>query len=323
MTRPTWLKQVLVAGNEFHFVKQTPWKHNLINISSLTVVALCFAMVMAMGAVLPVLVYLPVATWLMGCLFFSLFVLVIHECSHCMFVLLSDREASKRLNHRIGAVMGELLFTNYMEHWAREHTVHHLRPMEDVDRQDGLRFSGTAWLKMVGLMLIPGASLFVNPSRQYGFSLRRFLIGLSFVGGLATIGGLFIHWQVAAAVVWSFNMTAVCNMHKIAHEHGSNLHEIADPYLRSRTYFYPMRWVLSPFCINYHFEHHANFNVPWYRLKAYHKRVLGIMPSELQPYFLTRGLKQSYEQIAGHRELPPAHLVARVLPAYDVAQSAK
>ena len=189
MSRPTWLKKTIAAGNEFHFVKQTPWKHNLINISSTLLVFGLFGGLMMLGGVLEPWLYIPLATVLMGCLLFSLFVLVIHECSHCMFLLKRDREASKQLNHRVGTIFGNILFTNFMEHWAKEHTVHHLRPMEDVDKQDQLRFSGQTWLKMVGMMLIPGASLFVNPSRQYGFSVVRFLIGLSFFGGAGRIGG--------------------------------------------------------------------------------------------------------------------------------------
>jgi len=323
MVRPTWLKQAIAAGNEFHFVKQTPWRHNLLNCFSLLGVGAAFAGVMFLGKMMPWWAYIPTATVLMGCLIFSLFVLVIHECSHCMFLLKKDREASKRLNHRIGSIFGDLLFTNYMEHWAREHTVHHLRPMEEVDRQDRLRFSDRTWVRMVAMMLIPGASLAVNPSRQYGFSVRRFAIGMSFFGGLAAIGGYFIAWPVAVSILWSFNVTAVCNMHKIAQEHGSNLIRIADPYLRSRTYFYPFRHIASPFSINYHFEHHANFNVPWYRLRAYHQRVMEIMPDELKPYFLTRGLGESIRQIAGTRELPPEEFAARVAAPDLAAQSAK
>lgn len=309
MERPDWLKQVIAAGNAYHFVKQIPWKHNLLNLVALGTVFALFGGTMALGAVLPVALYLPLATILMGCLIYSLFVLVIHECSHSMFLLLRDREASKRLNHWVGVCMGELLFTNYTAHWAREHTVHHLRPMESADRQDGLRLSGSAWLKMALRMGIPGAALTINPSTQYGFSLRRFLIGSAFFGGLATLGAVLFHWQVAVAVLLSFNVTALCNLHKIAQEHGSNLVEVEDRYLRSRTYFYPLQWLFSPFAINYHFEHHANFNVPWYRLRAYHTRVIKIMPEELKPYFLTRGIRESYQQIAGERALPPVALM--------------
>ena len=135
MARPDWLKQVLAAGNEFHFVKQTPWKHNLLNVSCLLGILGAIAGVMALGGVWRPVAYIPLATVMLGCLFFSIFVLVIHECSHCMFLLKRDRKASKELNHTIGSITGNLLFTDYMAHWAREHTVHHLYPMDDVDRQ--------------------------------------------------------------------------------------------------------------------------------------------------------------------------------------------
>lgn len=311
MARPDWLKQVLSAGNEFHYVKQTPWRHNLLNLSCLLGILGAIAAVMALGHVLNPAAYIPLASVLLGCLFFSVFVLVIHECSHCMFVLKRNREASKRLNHRIGTVAGNLLFTDYMAHWAREHTVHHLQPMDDVDRQDSLRFSGGTLVGKLVMLLIPGAALFFNPSKQYGFQPLRFLTSLMFFGSLAAAGAYWVHWQVAVAIVMSFNVTAMCTIHKIAHEHGSELIQVEDPYLRSRSYFYPLRWVFSPFRINYHFEHHANFNVPWYRLKAYHQRVKELVPEDLLPYFLTRGLKQSVQQIAGTRELPPEEWVAR------------
>ena len=311
MGRPDWLKKVLAAGNEFHFVKQVPWKHNLLNLTCLLGVMGGIAGVMMLGAVLPPAIYLPLGTILLGCLFFSLFVLVVHECSHAMFVLKRDRDASKQLNYRIGQVAGHLLFTDFKSHWAREHTVHHLQPMDEVDRQDGLRFSGRVLVQKFGLLLIPGAALIFNPSRQYGFQPVRFFTSTLFFGGLAFVGAQFVHWQVAVAIVMSFNVTAMCTIHKIAHEHGSQLIEIEDPYLRSRTYFYPLRWIFSPFRINYHFEHHANFNVPWYRLKAYHHRVRELVPEHLRAYFLTKGFKQSLEQIAGTRELPPEDLVAR------------
>jgi fatty acid desaturase len=151
MSRPEWLRQVLSTGNEFHFVKQSPWKHNLLNLLALSTVFALFAGTMALCAVLPIGLYLP----------------------------------------------------------------------------------------------------------------------------------------------------AVCN-----------LIEVEDPYLRSRTYFYPMRLLFSPFGINYHFEHHANFNVPWYRLRAYHQKVMKLMPEDLKPYFLTRGLSESFQQIAGSRALPPVAAVA-------------
>jgi len=308
MQRAAWLKQAIAAGNDFHYLKQTPWKHNLRNAIALSVVLSAYAGVLALGAVLPTWFYVPVGSLLIGSLFFGLFVLVIHECSHSMFVLLKDRERSKALNHAIGRVAGDLLFTDYMKHWAREHTVHHLQPTEDVDKQDLLRFSGPQLYKKYLQCLIPGAALKNNPSRQYGFSLRRTLIGLLFHGGIAAAAVVLVHWHVGLAILFGWNVTSALTMTKVAQEHGSGLATESDPYLRSRTYFYPSAKLTSPFNINYHFEHHANFNVPWYRLPAYHARVRELMPESLYPYYLTRGTMEFYQQLAGKRALPPAEL---------------
>ena len=151
-------------------VKQTPWRHNLLNLSCLLGILGAIAAVMALGHVLNPAAYIPLASVLLGCLFFSVFVLVIHECSHCMFVLKRDREASKRLNHRIGTVAGNLLFTDYMAHWAREHTGHHLHPMDDVDRQDSLRFSGGHWLASLSCFLSRARHFSSIPPSSTGFS---------------------------------------------------------------------------------------------------------------------------------------------------------
>jgi len=308
MQRAAWLKQALAAGNEFHYLKQTPWKHNLRNAVALTVVLTAYVGVLALGAYFPTWLYVPVGALLLGSLLFGLFVLVIHECSHSMFVLLKDRERSKSLNHAIGRFAGDLLFTDYMQHWAREHTVHHLQPTEDVDRQDLLRFSGKALFIKYLQCLIPGAALKNNPSRQYGFSIRRTLIGLVFHGTIAAVAISLVHWHTGLVILFGWNVTSALTMTKVAQEHGSGLATEQDPYLRSRTYFYPSQKLTSPFNIHYHFEHHANFNVPWYRLPAYHAKVLELMPEPLYPYYLTRGSKEFVQQLSGQRDLPPAEL---------------
>ncbi|MBK7760179.1 MAG: fatty acid desaturase, partial [Deltaproteobacteria bacterium] len=77
-----------------------------------------------------------------------------------------------------------------------------------------------------------------------------------------------------------------------------------DRLLRSRTYFYPVAVIFSPFNINYHFEHHANFSVPWYSLPAYHKKAREIVPEALRPYYFHN---QYLMQLAGQKPLPPAN----------------
>ncbi len=308
MARPDWLREIMSAGNDFHYVKQSPWKHNLLNLSMLALVLCAYAAVLLAGAVVSPWIYIPIACFSLGCLIFSLFVLVIHECSHTMFVLLKDRDRSRRWNHLIGRVFASLLFTDYLTHWAEGHVTHHLHPVEEIDPQNPDPLDGKRLLKRYLLLLVPGTSMAINPSQKYGFSVERLLPGALVHGGLMVAGGLLIHWQVALVVAWSFNCAAALNLTKVAQEHASGLGTEPDPYLRSRTYFYPTRFLTSPFCINYHFEHHANFNVPWYRLRAYHKRMLQLMPAALHPYYLTRGLGEFFLQLAGKRDLPPSDL---------------
>jgi fatty acid desaturase len=308
MQRASWLKQALAAGNEFHYLQQTPWKHNLKNgIAACALVGL-YAGVIALGAVLPTWLYVPIGAFLLGCILFGFFVLVIHECSHSMFVLSKDRDKSKHLNNRIGTFVGDLLFTDYMSHWAREHVVHHLHPMESRDRQDLLRHSGRSLGLKYLLLLVPGVVLVNNPSRQYGFSLKRTLLGAAFFGSIACAGWVLVHWHVVLAIVFGWNVASGLTMTKVAQEHGSGLENEPDPYLRSRTYLYGSQKLTSPFNIHYHFEHHANFNVPWYLLPRYHQRIGKIMPAQLQPHFINRGWKQFYGQLAGTRPVPPVEM---------------
>jgi fatty acid desaturase len=243
----------------------------------------------------------------MGSLVYSLYILVIHECSHVMFLLFEDNEKSERINHRIGAAFGNILFTDYARHWQEGHVVHHLRPTEADDPQNPDPLDGARLLRRYLFLLIPVVGpLLTNPSARYGFSAKRLVIGVGFWGGVSLVGSSLFGWPVALALLLSFQFTSILNFTKIAQEHGAGLATEGDAFYRSRTYFYGTRWMTSPFCINYHFEHHANFKVPWYLLPAYHQRVLAVMPTDLQPYFLTQGWREFFGQLAGTRPLPPA-----------------
>lgn len=316
MARPDWLKKAIAAGSDYHYKKQPKGRHNLINVGSLAVVATAYVGVMALGAVLEPLIYLPLAVVLMGSLAYSLYILVIHECSHGMFVLLEDNERSEALNHRIGTAFGNILFTDYVKHWQEGHVVHHLKPTEAEDKQNPDPLDGMRLMRRYLFLLVPVIGpLKTNPSAQYGFSLKRFVIGLVFWGVLAFVGYTVFSPQVALAILLSFQFTSILNFTKIAQEHGSGLASEPDAFYRSRTYFYGTRYLTSPFNINYHFEHHANFKVPWYLLPAYHKRCFDLMPTDLHPYFLTLGWRQFFGQLAGNRPLPPApvrHLMGEV-----------
>lgn len=286
MTREPWMREAISAGREFHAMRQKPAEHNRLNLLWTTCVLMGIVGIIVAGAYLPTAAYLLLTPWLLGSLFFSLFILVIHECSHNMFVLSSDREQQKRWNRRIGMAFCAPFFTDYLKHWEEGHTIHHLRPCEPDDPQDREPITGSRLYQRIALiLLVPGAVMAFNPSNQYGFSAKRFGLGvLTFVLPMVLIG---MYWSAysSLAILFGLQVLGVFNLLKKAQEHGGGLQHVADPLLRSRTYFYPFQRLSSPFNINYHFEHHANFSVPWYLLPAYHAKLRNIMPADLQPYF--------------------------------------
>ena len=314
MERPEWMRRAVAAGNELHHLKQPIRRHNLINLSAAALLLVCFVGTFAAGAALPAWLFLPLGSMALGCVLLGVFVLVVHECSHGMFLLGADRAAAKRLNHRIGRVVGDLTFTAYEEHWERGHVAHHLHPCEpDKDPQDPDPIDGARFWRKAAMHLIPGYSIAANPSRRYGLNPRRLLLSGLFWGGVAGLSGLTLGWVGPAVVIYGFNFVSLLNLLKKVQEHGAGLAEVADPLMRSRTYFYPTQVLTSPFHIHYHWEHHANFSVPWYLLPRYHEVVQGLMPADVARDTSTRGLAAYVRQINGVRR-PPAPMGAAAGP---------
>ncbi len=304
--KAAWIKKSVAAGGEFHAFKQSPWRHNLLNLSCALGLWTCVGLLIAWGTVASPALYIPLAGALVACLFFAHFILVVHECSHNMFVLSSNRDLQKKLNRAIGVVAGGAFFTDYIIHWEQGHTEHHLRPCEENDPQDKDPLTGRDLYKhYLGLMVIPFYFMKINPSNQYGFTWSRFLGGLAFWAPLLVLTGLFIGWWVPVMLILSQHFLMALNMTKKAQEHGGGLADEPIFEMRSRTYFYPTAFMTSPFNINYHFEHHANFMVPWYLLPAYHQRLMEIVPGELKPYIFHSDFLQ---QLAGKKPLIPEEL---------------
>ena len=306
MTRTTWMKAVMAAGMPFHARKQPRIRHNLINLGSFALLLALGAALMAVGPSLPALVYIPVASVLFGAFYFGAFVLVIHECSHDMFVLADKPEQTHRLNHWIGRFAAVPFMTEYVTHWEKGHLTHHLRPCEPDDPQDGDPLHGARLYKVLAVLsLVPLSFVAYNPSSRYPGRLLRTVLGLLFWAPI-----WYIAWTLSPAVLVSlvlgFQVLSMCNSLKKTQEHSNGLNTEPDPLLRSRTYFYPLSPLLSPFNINYHFEHHANFNVPWYLLPAYNKALLSVVPADLQPYYFHH---EYLDQMAGRKPLPPRELL--------------
>lgn len=303
--RAAWVRDSMAAGNAFHAMKQAPLRHNLLNLASASVVLAIFGGLIALGAVAPPWLYIPLAGVLFGSVLFSCFILVIHECSHNMFLLFKDRERIKGVNRMIGRIMGWILFTDYLRHWEQGHTTHHLRPCEPDDPQDANPLTGRELYSLYLRLLIPGYFVALNPSRRYPGALGRTLLGLAIWAPLITLSAVYVSWQVPAALLVGFHVLTALNYSKKAQEHGCGLANEPDPILRSRTYFYPLQMFFSPFNINYHFEHHANFNVPWYRLPAYHQAISKLVPDAVRNYYFHHDY---LAQLSGKKPLPPDEL---------------
>lgn len=318
--RPEWMRRAVAAGNELHYLKQDLRRHNLINGLSSAGLLLALAGVAALGFVLPGWLWVPVGAVGLGCTLLGVFVLIVHECSHGMFWLSADRAKSRQLNHQIGALVGNLTFTAYREHWEKGHTTHHLQPCvvgvdpQDADPKDGARF----W-REVALHLVPGWSMVTNPSRRYGFAAERILPSTLLWGGLAVAGAFAIGPAAPLVVLYGFNFVSVLNLFKKSQEHAAGLAQVEEPLMRSRTYFYPGQALFSPFNIHYHWEHHANFSVPWYLLPRYHATAQALTPPELRDAVRSVGLLAVLRQSNGLRR-PPAPVVAgSALPVVGVA----
>jgi fatty acid desaturase len=146
-----------------------------------------------------------------------------------------------------------------------------------------------------------------NPSNQYGFSWPRVLFGVSFWAMFIGLGYTLGGWPALGTMLIGMHVVAALNITKKAQEHGAGLADEPWPILQSRTYLYPLQWLTSPFNINYHFEHHANFSIPWYLLPAYHQRLVEAVPAALRPYYFHH---EFFRQLSGRKPLPPRRLLA-------------
>ena len=250
---PDWTKKLPGLGRDLNSIKQSPLRHNTINGIAVAMLWGGVFGVLALGSLLPALLYVPVFGALLGCLFFGHFVLIIHECSHDMLFVSRNRKRQRRINRLIGRIAGHMFFTDYLVHWEHGHRVHHLHPNTSEDRQAISTFTGAPLFRSYCKLLIPGMFVTFNPSSQYGFSWSRLLGGVVFWGPFAVVVYLLGGLPALGATFIGLHVLSALNLTKKAQEHGCGLGDEPWPILQSRTYLYPMQWLISPFNINYHF----------------------------------------------------------------------
>lgn len=297
MKQARWLTDSVVLGNQFHYRTKNPLIHNAINLGAMFLLLSGIVAVLHASTWVPTLIYLPVAAFCLAWMFFSLIILVIHEASHKMFVVRTDRQDALFWNRFFGWMVSIPFGINYLRHWEEGHHIHHIHPLEPDDPHQENIHSGKTFLRIFFMMLvIPGYVFLWNPSRRYDTQRWVPLANAAFWAVAVGLMLTFWNWKGPVAVLWGFGVLGAINQIKGSLEHGGDVGQEANRNLRSRTSLFALRWLLLPFNISLHFEHHLNYCVPWYELPAYQRAMRVVIPSSLQPLIFNSRL---WDQLMG------------------------
>jgi len=255
-----------------------------------SIAGLCF-----FGSRLSPWIFIPLAPFAFGYLYFAIVVLVIHEGSHNMFVICKDKKKAMKWNRVFGEVASLPFGIPYRKHWEEGHYTHHNHPVEDLDPQNCHPRTGPELFKFVAkLTFIPGyallrASEYFCPAEIEYRTNRKLLAGQAALWiFLTAISAVYLHWSIPVAAILGMQVALAINEVKVSMEHGGEIGREENPMLRSCSSFFPLRPLLMPFNISLHFEHHLHFFVPWYDLPEFHREIEKIVPEEVKPYLFNR-----------------------------------
>ncbi len=286
---PAFVYEAIRAGQRYHFRTKNAALHNAINLTASAILLAAWAALLWAGTRVEAWLYVPLAAVGFGLVYFSLFILVVHEASHSMFLISEQRRLHLWLNRIPGWMVATCFATHYGKHWERGHLEHHVRPLEPGDPQGFNCRVGRSLAKCVALNLFVPGWLFLERTvlrtkRAGGESSSSKGVIVAFVVLWATgltLSALFLGWQVALAGFLGLHVLSAWNQVKGSLEHGGALAREPNPFFRSRTTLFPGRPLLMPFNITLHFEHHLNFCVPWYDLGRYHRDLKAIVPERV------------------------------------------
>lgn len=308
MRQPSWVQACVKAGQRLSFTRTRYTAHNCLNLGltatllgvvTLVVCASKWVTTFGLGeshatSVAVTALYTGAATALGGWCYFGVFILVVHESSHGMFVLHHTPQTRRALNRLFGVLACVPFAVDFGTHWARGHLVHHRVPLEAEDPQRLNTQSGAAfWRLFWALMLVPGFAFverfFTKRNRARGMGrgspMTRFLVFWCVVG---CVTWYFVSPLGLIVELGSLQVLSALNQLKGALEHGGTIGHDPNPLLRSRSTLLPLRWLLMPFNISLHFEHHLNATVPWYSLPMYHRTVRALVPETERTRYFSR-----------------------------------
>lgn len=306
-----WIKAAVIAGKPFRHRAKRPLFHNVLNLTALAGILAVFGTALALGRDAHAWPYVPLASLVFGWCYFALFVLVVHEASHGMFVLARERRVRERWNRIFGWLACLPFAIHFARHWEEGHVIHHRIPIEADDPQQYNRLTGAPLFRDLALLLfVPGYAFvhrFMTPKARARkkSSAWTFVVFFAFWTGVVSVVWRRFSPSAAIALLLGLQVLAAYNQFKGALEHGGPIAFERSAYLRSRTSLFFGRRLLLPFNHSLHFEHHLNFTVPWYELPRYRRALLAIVPRELHDEVWNRDI---WGQLAGEKGALPEHL---------------
>lgn len=288
-SQPEWIQQGIKLGHAFHYRHKRSVIHNSLNISLSISILIFIGGLFYLGRILPPLLFIPLGSVGFGLSFFMLFILIVHEASHNMFVILKNPKQAQVWNRFFGWAVCIPFGIEYVKHWEIGHKIHHFHPVEDRDPQncpETIKTGSQLFKYLAKVLLVPGYAILraeysCPAEKEYGKNWWLTL-GSAFVW-ILSISWVTIYWSwaVAVAAILAIQILVVLNTLKISMEHGGEIGRRDNSLLRSCSSFFPLRSIFMPFNISLHFEHHLNYCIPWYDLMNYHRQLAKIVPPEV------------------------------------------
>jgi len=289
--QPQWIQDSFFLGLDYHYRKKNCLAHNALNLSVLGLILGAIGACCGLGTMVPPILYIPVGSLGFGVCFFMLFILVVHEACHDMFMLSKDLKQARTWNRIWGWMVCLPFGVDYINHWEIGHELHHLYLTEPKDPQNcpETMYTGLPlWQHVAKALLLPG---YVHIYRRhddcpgthpYARSWQLFASMVVIWTTIVSLATIYLGWPVAVAAFLGAEVLSVLTQFKIAMEHAGEIAGRENPFLRSVSSFFPLRQLLMPLNISVHFEHHLNCYVPWYDLMKYHRQLEKIVPPEVQ-----------------------------------------
>ncbi len=282
------LKNLLRWSRELEVGKSSPFLHNFINLSVLTgvIAAYTITCILAVKSSF-VLIISPIV---FGVIFFTLFILVVHEGSHLMFLIHKKVRLKRFLNRLFSYPIAALSFQDFKEDWEHGHIEHHRYPIRGNGRPDPqncpefIHDKNGLKKEIRKIILVFGYAFFKQNScvsMNKKFLVRRLSLGFLAWFSLLLINIYFFKWWLIIPQLFSSNVAMILNIIKVSMEHGGDNQTQDNIFLRSKSSVFIGDKFLMPLNISLHFEHHLNMHVPWYRLPAFYQKTKRSCSNEL------------------------------------------